>query len=137
MYIYIWHMFVRSRCEGGFLIFLGTSREEPDINDKSQEHLILNCMTLIKKRPGTAIFFKENEECLVRSSGMAPNSSSTGSSRASKGRLPRWKKMKRGISFSGRRSVVGESVLRAGAGRCGPFRLFPRSVWLSGVAHHG
>ena len=44
------------------------------------------------------------------------------------------KKSNRGITFSGRRSVVGESVLRAGAGRFGPLRLFPRGVWLSGVA---
>ena len=43
-------------------------------------------------------------------------------------------KSNRGITFSGRRSVVGESVLRAVSGRFGPLRLFPRGVWLSGVA---
>ena len=43
-------------------------------------------------------------------------------------------KLNRGITFSGRRSIVGESVLRAVSGRCRPFRLFPLGVWHSGLA---
>ncbi|CAL1135260.1 unnamed protein product [Cladocopium goreaui] len=38
-----------AKAAGGFLIFLGTSTLEPDVNDTSQEVLLLNFMTLIKK----------------------------------------------------------------------------------------
>ena len=40
------------------------------------------------------------------------------------------KKSNRGMTFSGRRSIVGGGVVRAGAGRCGRFGLLSRCVLL-------
>ncbi|CAJ1394121.1 unnamed protein product [Effrenium voratum] len=38
-----------ARAAGGFLIFLGTSTKEPDVDDESQAELLLNCAVMIKK----------------------------------------------------------------------------------------
>ncbi|CAJ1358835.1 unnamed protein product, partial [Effrenium voratum] len=38
-----------ARAAGGFLIFLGTSAKEPDVDDESQAELLLNCAVMIKK----------------------------------------------------------------------------------------